>query len=332
MVKTLVFFKRGSFSLIVGMVYTEAIEGYLHLGYSVSQTAEACGVSRSVLYSRMQQLGISYRDRFSCIDNNSLDAAVTDIKMNHPNCGEVLIIGHLRARGIIVQQSRMGLADLLYFVNAVTTIHPKLCQICSSVQSVSREDHPKYELKKKKIINQLLQEFVNAHSHHSISTENNLTPLQLFNNNQHLLSLHSVTPQQDLRAANLPRRHPICNPLSDEFYRNLCQEIDPLMNISRYRLVQTEFLSALDTAAEILATMSSLEATLREIEACNALFFFLYLGRNEPVRTILVSDDTFAIFLISDRTIPVSDRLTDNLERDAHEWDKEENFDKAPSH
>ena len=35
-------------------------------------------------------------------------------------------------------------------------------------------------------------------------------------------------------------------------------------------------------------------------------FFFLYLGRNEPVRTILVSDDTFAIFLISDRTIPVS--------------------------
>ena len=35
--------------------------------------------------------------------------------------------------------------------------------------------------------NQLLEEFVNPHIHHSISTENNLTPLQLYNNNQHLL-------------------------------------------------------------------------------------------------------------------------------------------------
>lgn len=77
------------------------------MGYSVSQTAEACGVSRSVLYGRMQQVGISYRDRFSRLDNNSLDAAVRDIKMNHPNCGEVMIIGHLRARGIIVQRSRV---------------------------------------------------------------------------------------------------------------------------------------------------------------------------------------------------------------------------------
>ena len=92
-------------------------------------------------------------------------------------------------------------------------------------------------------INQLLQEFVSAHNHHSISTENNLTPLQLFNNNQLLLSLHSVTPQQqDCRATNLPRRPrlvevpPICNPLSDEFYQNLRREIDPLMNTSRIDL------------------------------------------------------------------------------------------------
>lgn len=91
-------------------------------------------------------------------------------------------------------------------------------------------------------INQLLQEFVNAHNHHSTSTENNLIPLQLFNNNWHLLCLHSVTPQQDLRTANLPRRPrrvevpPICSPLSDEFYQNLCQETDPLMNISRIDL------------------------------------------------------------------------------------------------
>ena len=350
----------------------EAIEGYLDMGYSVSQTAEACGVSRSVLYSRMQQLGISYRDRFSRLDNNSLDAAVTDIKMSHPNCGEVMIIGHLRARGIIVQRSRVresihrvdpqgaddrrcrGIRRRVYSVPCPNFIwhldgNHKLirwrfvvhvgidgfsrlvvfCQ-CSDnntsqtvsdlfQRAVSQYGRPLkvrtdkggenvrvwdemvnhspagemaaitgssvhnqrverfnrdlnihcadvvklelYELEHQGLldpsndtdlfclhyvyvprINQLLQEFVNAHNHHSISTENNLTPLQLFNNNQHLLSLHSVTPQQDLRAANLPRRPrlvevpPICNPLSDEFYRNLCHEIDPLMNISRIDL------------------------------------------------------------------------------------------------
>lgn len=91
-------------------------------------------------------------------------------------------------------------------------------------------------------ISQLLQEFVSAHNHHSISTENNLTLLQLFNDNQHLLSLHSVTPQQYFRAANLPRRlrlvevPPFCNPLSDEVYQNLCREIDPLMNTLRIDL------------------------------------------------------------------------------------------------
>ncbi|XP_068700267.1 uncharacterized protein [Montipora foliosa] len=80
----------------------ETIEGYFDMGYSVSQTAEACGVSRSALYCRMQQLGISYRDQFSSLDNNSLDREVRDIKINHPNCGEMMITGHLRARGVIV--------------------------------------------------------------------------------------------------------------------------------------------------------------------------------------------------------------------------------------
>ena len=50
------------------------------MGYSVSQTAEVCDVSRSALYSRMQQLGISYRDQFSSIDQDGLDSVVRDIK------------------------------------------------------------------------------------------------------------------------------------------------------------------------------------------------------------------------------------------------------------
>ena len=54
-------------------------------------------------------------------------------------------------------------------------------------------------------INQLLQEFVHAHNHHSISTENNLTPRQLFNSNQHLLPLHSVKAWPNAR--NISTQH-----------------------------------------------------------------------------------------------------------------------------
>lgn len=35
------------------------------------------------------------------LDDDNLDTAVRDIKMNHPNCGEVMIIGHLGARRMI---------------------------------------------------------------------------------------------------------------------------------------------------------------------------------------------------------------------------------------
>lgn len=71
----------------------------------MSQTAEACGVSQSALYCRMQQLGVCYIDQFFSLENDSLDTVVRDIKIKHPNCREVMITGHLRARGIIVQQS-----------------------------------------------------------------------------------------------------------------------------------------------------------------------------------------------------------------------------------
>ena len=52
------------------------------MGYSVSQTAEVCDVSRSALYSRMKQLGICYKDRFSSIGNDDLDRVVRDIKIS----------------------------------------------------------------------------------------------------------------------------------------------------------------------------------------------------------------------------------------------------------
>ena len=309
------------------------------MGYSVSQTAEVCDASRSALYSRMQQLGISYRDRFSSIDQDGLDSVVRDIKNKHPNCREVMITGHLRARGITVQRNRVcecihrvdpqGVDDrrcrrirrrvysapcrwrfvihvgidgfsrlivycecsnnnrsqtvITLFQHAVSqygrplkvrtdkgrenvrvweemvnqspagemsvitgsSVHNQRVERSNRDLNIHCADGIKselYELEQQGLldpsnntdlfclhyvyvprINQLLEEFVNAHNHHSISTENNLTPLQLFNNNQHLLGLHSITPQrQDSGAGNLPTRQtlvqvpPICSPLSGD--------------------------------------------------------------------------------------------------------------------
>ena len=343
------------------------------MGYSVSQTAEVCDVSRSALYSRMEQLDICYKDRFSSIDNDDLDRVVRDIKNKHPNCGEVMITGHLRARGIIAQRNRVresihrvdpqGVDDrrcrrirrrvysvpypnfmwhldgnhklirwrfvvhvgidgfsrlivycqcsnnnrtqtvLTLFQHAVSQygrplkvrrdkggenvrvweqmvnqspsgeisvitgspVHNQRVVQFNRDLNIHCADVIKselYGLEQQGLldpsndtdlfclhyvyvprINQLLEEFVNAHNHHSISTENNLTPLQLYNNNEHLLGLHSITHQrQDPGAGNLPTRQtlvevpPICSPLGDECYQNLGRDKDPLVNTSRMDL------------------------------------------------------------------------------------------------
>ena len=63
----------------------------------------------------MKELGVRNNNQYSDINNNqysdinnsTLDGAICRIKQNHPNCGEVMVIGHLRAQGINVQRNRV---------------------------------------------------------------------------------------------------------------------------------------------------------------------------------------------------------------------------------
>ena len=83
-------------------------------------------------------------------------------------------------------------------------------------------------------INKLLGEFVNAHNHHSISTEHSLSPTQLFVSNQHLLPLHSIFPQVVNDNPSTVPSNPnvvvpeITNPLNTQRFQILCQQINPL--------------------------------------------------------------------------------------------------------
>ena len=75
--------------------------------FSMTKVAELLGVSRSTLYRRMEEEGVSTTMRYSDIDNSHLDDLIRDIKLNYPNDGERLITGHLSSRGVIVSRARI---------------------------------------------------------------------------------------------------------------------------------------------------------------------------------------------------------------------------------
>lgn len=68
------------------------------------------GISRATLYRRLEEEGISRDCKYSDISDAALDREVVEIKVEHPNDGERLLIGHLANRGIIVQRSRVRAA------------------------------------------------------------------------------------------------------------------------------------------------------------------------------------------------------------------------------
>lgn len=69
--------------------------------------AQYLGISRSTLYRRMEEEGISQDSKYSDINDADLDRMVTEIKQNYPNDGERLLTGHLAARGIIIPRAKL---------------------------------------------------------------------------------------------------------------------------------------------------------------------------------------------------------------------------------
>ena len=62
-------------------------------------------VSRSNI-CRLEEHGIDRMATFSSINDAEFDNTIEDIKRNHPNDGERMIIGHLSSLGIRVPRSR----------------------------------------------------------------------------------------------------------------------------------------------------------------------------------------------------------------------------------
>lgn len=55
----------------------------------------------------MSEYGLSVRSFYSKISDAELESVVHTIQSSHPDCGNRQMVGHLVARGIVVQQHRV---------------------------------------------------------------------------------------------------------------------------------------------------------------------------------------------------------------------------------
>lgn len=77
------------------------------LRFSWTKVAEILKISRSTLYRRLNEEGITQDTTYTDITDVTLDQLMKEIKDVFPNDGERMIIGHLTQRGIILQRSRI---------------------------------------------------------------------------------------------------------------------------------------------------------------------------------------------------------------------------------
>ena len=85
----------------------DEVEYYRSLKFSWTKIARLLEVSRSTLYRRLDDEGVSRDTTFSDISDADLDDRIISIKQLYPNHGERMIIGHLLNTGIIVQRARI---------------------------------------------------------------------------------------------------------------------------------------------------------------------------------------------------------------------------------
>lgn len=79
-------------------VQKEQLEYLSSLGFSWSAIAALLGVSRMTIYRRREEYGL-LRDPQNTVSDQDLVTILSHLRQEHPNIGETMVIGHLRAMG-----------------------------------------------------------------------------------------------------------------------------------------------------------------------------------------------------------------------------------------
>lgn len=80
---------------------------FLENGFTQNDMALMLGVSKRTVENRLAEYNMTNRQRFSDIDDQSLDAYVHRIIAHFPRSGTKTVEGELRAQGIRVQRHRV---------------------------------------------------------------------------------------------------------------------------------------------------------------------------------------------------------------------------------
>jgi len=117
----------------------EEIEYLRGLRFTWTKIAEILGISRSTLYRRLECEGIDLTCTYSDISNTELDRLVQSIKVEHPNDGERLMIGHLHRLGYSFPRSRVR--SSIHRVDPINTAirrccNSQACVLCGGSQFI----------------------------------------------------------------------------------------------------------------------------------------------------------------------------------------------------
>ena len=120
------------------IVNIEHVQEWRKLNFTWRKIAQLMNISRSTLYRRLNEAAISSSD-YTPLSSGELDQMIMEIKINHPNDGEVLMQGHLLHQGVKVP--RQMLRESIHRVDHDNVVSRRRSVVERRVYSVP---HPNY--------------------------------------------------------------------------------------------------------------------------------------------------------------------------------------------
>ena len=84
----------------------DTVEFLRHCGYTWCEVAQCLQISRTTLWRHLKDINYQIQ-KYSEISDDELDSYLIQIQKENPNCGQQLLHGYLKAKGILVQRYRL---------------------------------------------------------------------------------------------------------------------------------------------------------------------------------------------------------------------------------
>ena len=86
--------------IVLNLEMMELLKG---CGYTWSEIASSLQVSQTTLWRCLKEVDYDVQ-KYSDICDDELDSILRQLQRDHPNCGQLLLLGYLREKGVVVQR------------------------------------------------------------------------------------------------------------------------------------------------------------------------------------------------------------------------------------